>query len=180
MIIRNFKKIGISLFWTFFFSLVWCGGCAGPEQKAVVKAWFDACFYVEKEEKAQGGCVPSSLLLSKIGPPDYVIRGGDLAEVIPNSNHRETVIRLAASSLERVTESRKDMRTSGWGVGIVAAATFWFYDEAARYWLPSQPASFWGMGTGYQVVWFVVNDNNEIVAQGGWGFVKPISPSHRK
>jgi hypothetical protein len=54
---------------------------------------------------------------------------------------------------------------------VINDSVFWLYDESARYSFSSQPASFWGMGTGFQVVWFAVY-RDQIVASSGFGLGK--------
>jgi|WetSurMetagenome_2_1015567.scaffolds.fasta_scaffold12147_4 hypothetical protein len=156
-------------------SFFWIGGCALPDQRKTVEGWYEQYRYFRQMD---GRRFSSSHLVSKIGKPDYVARGVDLNEVIPDAECREIILNSAGASFERAHGQDERDFLPGWGAGVVAQYSFWFYDEAARYLFPSQRASVFGMGTGYQVVCFVVNDSNDIVAVGAGGFPDKLLPSY--
>jgi hypothetical protein len=152
-------------------------GCVSSAQKDMVQKWFATYYLVERDREARVAPVPADVLPAKIGEPDYIVKGSALAAVVPNEKFRHSIVTLSALNLAGLTVENEPPQSA---VDRIMGLSLWFYDEAARYPLPSEPASFWGMGTGFQVIWFVVSDEREVVAQGSTGSAVPIAPSHRR
>ncbi len=51
-------------------------------------------------------------------------------------------------------------------------ATILFYDESHRYARPAEPHSFWGMGAGWKLSWFVVQ-KDRVIGAGAAPSLKP-------
>jgi hypothetical protein len=156
-------------------------GCISSAQKETVDKWSAAYFQVERERggklefgvRSASHIVPASFVLAKIGKPDYVVLGSQLERIIPNGTIRDAIIKRSSLDFAGLTMMSQPPQSA---TDSIMGSSLWFYDEAARYRWPSQPASFWGMGTGYQVLWFVVDSKNEIIAQGARGYAEPIAP----
>jgi hypothetical protein len=157
--------------------LTGCFGCISRAQKEILQKWYTAYYEVQRERQSKAAPVPANLLVAKIGEPDYVVKGSEFAVVFPDPKVRHFLITLSALDLAGLTIEQEPPQSA---IEAITQASVWFYDEAARYPMPAQPDSFWGMGTGFQVIWFVVNGKGDVIAQEAGGFATPIAPSHRK
>lgn len=145
-----------------------CGlsSCVGTEQKRVVLSWSEAFEdALDPQEHAPPTLMSSATLVNRLGGPDQRVPAALLEKTLP-AGWGSDAIRMAVEARGRqLSSSGQDESVAADQVGD---AEFWLYDESARYRYPSQPDSFWGMGTGFQVVWFAVY-KDQVIATSGFG-----------
>lgn len=151
-----------------FCALISLGGCVSTEQKQAVLAWCDASELVDdlRLEFGVRQIHPDSLL-RRIGEPDRRVPAKSLGNVLPGEwgiAELDFAIRMRQRQLQHLG---MDSSIAG---EEVRKSIFWLYDESARYAHQSQPASFFGMGTGFQLIWFAVDkDEQNVLVTGGFG-----------
>ena len=143
--------------------------CISPEQKRVVLSWYDTSEAALKfQEPSPTGNMTSAEVEKRIGKPDQRVPAALLSTVLPGRWGNDEANEAIEQRSRQLVHSGRDPSPATQEVGI---SEFWLYDESARYKSPSQPDSFWGMGTGFQVVWFVVY-KDQVIASGGLGLRK--------
>lgn len=129
-------------------------------------SWYDACNDANKfRDRTPATLLSSAALVKQAGNPDHRVPASLLIGTLPTGWGANT-LRIA------VNERSRQLSSSGLDPSVatqqVNASEFWLYDESARYRSPSQPDSFWGMGTGFQIVWFAVYED-QVIASSGFG-----------
>ncbi|MCY2928645.1 MAG: hypothetical protein NTV86_03965 [Planctomycetota bacterium] len=107
-------------------------------------------------------------LVRQIGEPDQKLSSAEFVRALPGNWGSSELDYAIRSRIRRLSKAGQDSSTVA---AEVNASGFWVYDESARYGAPSQPDSFWGMGTGFQVVWFAVY-KDQVIASDGFGLGK--------
>ena len=143
--------------------------CISQEQKHAVLSWYDTSEAATKLQKSSPtATMRSSDVEQRIGKPDKRVPAASLPSVLPGRWGSDEI-------REAIDQRSRQLVHSGLDAAVVAneinSSEFWLYDESARYRSPSQPDSFWGMGTGFQVVWFAVY-KDQVVASDGFGLRK--------
>lgn len=151
----------------FLVSLV---GCVSREQKETLNTWYEASKLVYDLQWEFGVMnIPSKSVLQRIGQPDRRVEARMLIKVL----HPQ----WAESLLRDAIEDRHDMLLH-LGKSVlnveeeIMRSTFWFYEEGARWKYRAHPYSFWGMGTGFEVVWFIVSKEGWVLQARGIGLGK--------
>jgi hypothetical protein len=132
----------------------WSGGCVSETHKAKLDVWHYA------HAEASGGHYGSrERLLQQLGPPDMEVSGDRWCCVVPDDSIRNLV-----DNMTRPMEARASLASPD--------AMIMFYDESNRYARPAYPHSFWGMGTGRQLKWFLVQ-NGRVIGSGAAPALEP-------
>jgi hypothetical protein len=157
-------------------SVVGCvalGGCVSESQEQVLRSWNRLSSEVNRRRATNP--VKAASVTESLGQPDCTVSGARLSTAVPDRKIRDWMIAESAWMLRGLTpldplpdDARKE----------ILDCTFWFYDESKRYAFPAEPASFFGMGTGFHLDWFVVKSNGDVVVSSGRGFRhSPLIPS---
>jgi len=150
-------------------------GCASSEQCQKIRSWGQEYTKIARARFDDGQLVLTSDLLARFGQPDYVLKGKELDNTISDPKVCHYIVQISARSFPELGWVE---RAPDWVIERLSKAEFWFYDEAMRYPFQSQPR--WGMGCGYVVIWFVMNEKGEVITQGYGGFETAIAPTLRK
>jgi len=157
------------------FTLALGCGCASSEQCQKIRSWGQEYTKIDRARLEEGKSVLTSELMARLGKPDYVLKGKELDNSISDCKVRHYIMEVSARSFP---ELGRVERVPDWVTERLCKSEFWFYDEAMRYPFQSQPR--WGMGCGYVVIWFVVNEKGEVITQGFGGFETAIAPTLQK
>jgi len=150
------------------------GCCPSGRQGREVLTWSDTSRLIDDlRGEFDVRVVSPDSVLRRIGPPDRRVPPELLGNVLPG--RWGAIVTDDAVKMHRYHLQHLGMEASH-AEEEVRNSTFWLYDESARYWRASQPASFFGMGTGFQLIWFAVDKNqHNVLASGGFGLGKGAS-----